>query len=89
MRFVSQYISLWVVDDLGDTPLYTCARLRATYSANVLLKLNPPVLVRINLGLTPKDLEQSFGELTDKKCLILLFAPQLWFLAKVCMLCSS
>ena len=62
MKFVGQYISPWVVDDNGDTPLHICARLRYAYRIKDLLELNPPVTIRNNLGQTPKDLEEAHKE---------------------------
>ena len=59
VRLVSQYISPWVVDDNGDTPLHICACLGNTESVKALLELGPPVMVRNNLGQTPKDLEEK------------------------------
>ena len=59
VRLVSQYVSPWVVDDNGDTPLHICARLGNTQSVEGLLKIDPPVLVRNNLGLTPRDIEEK------------------------------
>ena len=62
VRLVSQHISPWVVDINGDTPLHICARLRKTESVRALLELDPPVMIRNNLGLTPKDLEDTHKE---------------------------
>ena len=62
VRLVSQYISPWVVDDNGDTPLHICARLGYTGSVKALLELDPPVMVRNNLGQTPRDLEKTRKE---------------------------
>ena len=59
VRHVSRYISPWVVDDNGDTPLHICARLGRKGCVQALLKLAPPVMVRNNLGQTPKDLEET------------------------------
>ena len=59
VRFVSQHISPWVVDDKGDTPLHICARLGNTDSVKALLELDPPVMIRNNLGQTPKDLDST------------------------------
>ena len=60
VRLVSQYISPWVVDDNGDTPLHICARLGNMLSSRELLKLDPPVMIRNNLGQTPRDLEKQY-----------------------------
>ena len=57
VRLVSQHISPWVVDDNGDTPLHICACLGRTKSVEALLKLDPPVMTRNNLGQTAKDME--------------------------------
>ena len=59
LRFVTQHISPWVVDDNGDTPLHICARSGYIYRVRDLLELNPPVMIRNNLGQTPKDLEDK------------------------------
>ena len=58
VRFVSQHISPWVVDDNGDTPLHICARLGNVHSVKALLELDPPVMSRNKLGQTPRDLEK-------------------------------
>ena len=60
VRLVSQHISPWVVDDNGDTPLHICARLGNRESVKALLKLDPPVMIRNNLGQTAKDLEKKY-----------------------------
>ena len=60
VRLVSQHISPWVVDDNGDTPLHICARLGKTESVRALLELDPPVMIRNNLGKTPKDLGSTW-----------------------------
>ena len=60
VRLVSQHISPWVVDDNGDTPLHICARLCNRESVKALLKLDPPVMIRNNLGQTAKDLEKKY-----------------------------
>ena len=59
VRLVSQHISPWVVDDNGDTPLHTCARLGKISSVRAMLELDPPVMIRNNLGKTPRDLEKD------------------------------
>ena len=59
VRLVSQHISPWVVDDNGDTPLHICARLGNTESVRALLRFDPPVLIRNNLGQTANDLEKK------------------------------
>ena len=59
VRLVSKYISSWVVDDNGDTPLHICACLGCKNSLKALLELDPPVMIRNNLGQTPKDLEEK------------------------------
>ena len=59
VRLVSQHISPWVVDDNGDTPLHICAHLGRIESVKALLELDPPVMIRNNLGQTAKDLEQK------------------------------
>ena len=48
-----------MVDDNGDTPLHICADLGKTESVRALLELDPPVMIRNNLGLTPKDLAET------------------------------
>ena len=58
VRLVSQHISPWVVDNNGDTPLHICARLGKIRSVRALLELDPPVMIRNNLGKTPRDLEK-------------------------------
>ena len=60
VQLLSRYISPWVVDDNGDTPLHICARLGNTESVKALLELFPPVMVKNNLGQTPTDLEKTF-----------------------------
>ena len=60
VRLVSQHISPWVVDDNGDTPLHICARLCNRESVKALLELDPPVMIRNNLGETAKDLEEIY-----------------------------
>ena len=57
VRFVSQHISPWVVDDNGDTPLHICALLGNTESVKALLELDPPAMIRNSVGKTPRDLE--------------------------------
>ena len=59
VRLVLRYISPWVVDDNGDTPLHICARLGKTKSVEALLEIDPPVMIRNNSGQTPKDLEDK------------------------------
>ena len=59
VRFVSQHISPWVVDDNGDTPLHICARLGYTESVEALLELDPPVMIRNKVGQSPRDLERT------------------------------
>ena len=59
VRLVSQHVSPWVADDSGDTPLHVCARLGNTDCVQALLELDPPVLIRNNLGQTAKDLEEK------------------------------
>ena len=61
VRFLSQHISPWVVDNNGDTPLHICARLGRAVNIRILLKLDPPVMIRNNLGQTPKDVEDKYG----------------------------
>ena len=61
VRFVSQYISSWVVDDNGDTPLHICAFFSYSDCVKALLEVDPPVMIRNNSGRTPKDLEQTFA----------------------------
>ena len=58
VRFVSQHVSPWVVDDNGDTPLHVCVCLCMPESLQALLELNPPMMVRNNLGQTPQNLEK-------------------------------
>ena len=60
VRLVSQHISPWVVDDNGDTPLHICTRLGNYKCVEALLELNPPVMLRNNLGKAPKDLEETW-----------------------------
>ena len=50
-----QYISPLVVDDNGDTPLHICARLSRWACVEALLELNPPIMIRNNLGQLPRD----------------------------------
>ena len=59
VRLVSQYISPWVVDVNGDTPLHICARLGNTQSVQALLEIDPPVLVRNKFGMTPRNVEEK------------------------------
>ena len=59
--FLSQHISPWVVDNNGDTPLHICARLDRAGNIRILLELDPPVMIRNNLGQTPKDVEDKNG----------------------------
>ena len=59
VRLVSQHISPWVADDNGDTPLHICACLGKTESVRALLELDPPVMIRNNLGQTPRDIEEN------------------------------
>ena len=61
VRFLSRYISPWVVDYNGDTPLHICARLGREGNSSILLELDPPVMIRNNLGQTPKDVEEKYG----------------------------
>ena len=60
VRLVSQYVSPWVVDDNGDTPLHICARLGKVEGVRALLELDPPVMIRNNLGQTSRDLEKKY-----------------------------
>ena len=59
VRLVSQHISPWVVDDNGDTPLHMCVYLRNTDCVKALLALDPPVMLRNNLGQTPRDVAET------------------------------
>ena len=51
--------TLWMVDEIGDTPLHVCASLGKTECVKALLELNPPVMVRNSLGKTPKDVAEK------------------------------
>ena len=59
VRLVSQYTSPWVLDDNGDTPLHICARLGYIKNVKALLEFDPPVMIRNNVGKTPRDLEKD------------------------------
>ena len=59
VRLVSKHISPWVVDDNGDTPLHICACLGNSDCVKALLELDPPVLLRNNLGKTPKEVAKK------------------------------
>ena len=59
VRLVGQYISPWVVDDNGNTPLHICARLGYAQSIKALLELDPPVMIRNNLGKTSIDFDST------------------------------
>ena len=56
--------TVWMVDDNGDTPLHVCARSGHTHfkCVKTLLELDPPVMVRNNLGQTPKDVAEKYAE---------------------------
>ena len=72
VTLLSQHITTLVVDDNGDTPLHTCAGLGNMESVKALLHLNPPVMIRNNLGQIPKDLEGKGGDIdaymNNNKC---------------------
>ena len=61
-RLISKHAprTLWMVDGNGDTPLHVCARLGKTECVKALLELDPPVMMRNNLGQTPKDAEEEY-----------------------------
>ena len=60
VRIISKYISSWVVDDNGDTPLHVCLQFNLIVGqygcVEALLKLpDPPVMIRNNFGKTARD----------------------------------
>ena len=59
VQHISQYISSWVVDDNGNTPLHTACKSSSSSTLNVLLKGSAPIMVRNNLGETPRDIASS------------------------------
>ena len=47
--------SLWMVNSAGDTPLHTCSRRGHVGCVQILLKFNPPVMIRNSSGKTPRN----------------------------------
>ena len=60
VRLVSRYISPWVVDEIGNTPLHLCALYGKAESTKVLLKLDPLIMTRNRKGRTPRDMTARF-----------------------------
>ena len=56
VEHISQYISTWVVDDDGYTPLHVACRSKHGDILAVLLKGSAPIMIRNNLGETPRDI---------------------------------
>ena len=62
IRLISKHFpsTVWMVDDNGDTPLHVCAHHCQTGCVKALLEFDPPVMVRNNLGQTPKDVAEKY-----------------------------
>ena len=60
IELVSRHVSPLLVDRNGDTPLHLACS-EGNYEAVVhLLTLNPPILLRNNLGKTPRDVVPAY-----------------------------
>ena len=70
VKCLSNYISLLVVDDYGNTPLHTCCEFGNTDCVEALLSLNAPVLARNNYGKIPKDIAEAVQNYSIKELVV-------------------
>ena len=64
VRLVGRYISPWVVDNDGETPLHLCAYWNKLKCIQALLELDPPVMVRDHWGRTARDVAATSGRIS-------------------------
>ena len=70
VQYLLPFISIFCVDNEGNTPLHTCSRFGHAACVEALLLKNAPILVRNNRGHTPRDVATGQALLVLQEFLI-------------------